>query len=112
MSAKRISVRQTAPNTFAVIDADGRIIRDGFSIPRLAWMWAGKRGLHKGQDRIKRETKIPEEYPDQKIFGLPFYALLSNRPYSRFLTEAKRGEWAEYISRVQPWEVNKYLEAY
>ncbi|MDQ5871567.1 MAG: glutamine synthetase, partial [Acidobacteriota bacterium] len=26
--------------------------------------------------------------------------------------EAKRGEWAEYISRVQPWEVEKYLEAY
>ena len=26
--------------------------------------------------------------------------------------EAKRGEWAEYISRVQPWEVDKYLEAY
>ena len=26
--------------------------------------------------------------------------------------EAKRGEWAEYISRVQPWETAKYLEAY
>ena len=26
--------------------------------------------------------------------------------------EAKRGEWAEYISRVQPWEVEKYLETY
>src|SRR5213593_3155500 len=30
---------------------------------------------------------------------------------SHFL-EAKRGEWAEYISRVQPWEVEKYLETY
>jgi glutamine synthetase len=26
--------------------------------------------------------------------------------------EAKRGEWAEYISRVQPWEIDKYLETY
>jgi glutamine synthetase len=26
--------------------------------------------------------------------------------------EAKRGEWAEYISRVQPWEIEKYLETY
>jgi len=26
--------------------------------------------------------------------------------------EAKRGEWAEYISRVQPWETEKYLESY
>jgi len=26
--------------------------------------------------------------------------------------EAKRGEWAEYISTVQPWEVQKYLETY
>jgi glutamine synthetase len=26
--------------------------------------------------------------------------------------EAKRGEWAEYISTVQPWEVSKYLETY
>jgi glutamine synthetase len=26
--------------------------------------------------------------------------------------QAKRGEWAEYISRVQPWEIEKYLEAY
>ena len=26
--------------------------------------------------------------------------------------EAKRGEWAEYISRVQPWETEKYLETY
>src|SRR5207244_2976839 len=30
---------------------------------------------------------------------------------SHFL-EAKRSEWAEYISRVQPWEVEKYLESY
>jgi len=26
--------------------------------------------------------------------------------------EAKRAEWAEYISRVQPWETEKYLETY
>jgi glutamine synthetase len=26
--------------------------------------------------------------------------------------EAKRGEWEEYISKVQPWEVEKYLETY
>jgi glutamine synthetase len=30
---------------------------------------------------------------------------------SHFL-EAKRGEWSEYISRVQPWETEKYLESY
>jgi glutamine synthetase len=28
------------------------------------------------------------------------------------LVEAKRGEWAEYISRVQPWEIETYLEGY
>ena len=27
-------------------------------------------------------------------------------------TEAKRKEWAEYISRVQPWEIDQYLEQY
>jgi len=26
--------------------------------------------------------------------------------------DAKRSEWAEYISRVQPWETEKYLETY
>ena len=26
--------------------------------------------------------------------------------------QAKRAEWAEYISRVQPWEVERYLETY
>ncbi|MDQ2979630.1 MAG: glutamine synthetase, partial [Acidobacteriota bacterium] len=26
--------------------------------------------------------------------------------------EAKRAEWAEYISKVQPWEIEKYLDMY
>ncbi len=26
--------------------------------------------------------------------------------------EAKRAEWAEYISQVQPWETEKYLDSY
>jgi glutamine synthetase len=30
----------------------------------------------------------------------------------KHFTQAKRGEWEEYISKVQPWEVEKYLETY
>lgn len=93
----RVTVRPCA-NGFALIGADGQVIADGFKTPQLAWMRAGRKGLHKGKQRINRDTKIiPEAMADERIFGLPFYAALTNRPYQRFFLEAKRGEWGTLV---------------
>jgi glutamine synthetase len=53
--------------------------------------------LSEALDNLERDDVVTEALGDH-ILG-------------HFL-EAKRGEWAEYISKVQPWEVDKYLETY
>jgi hypothetical protein len=94
MPAKQISVRQTGLNSFAVIGADGVIIRDNFSRPQVAWMWAAKRGLHQGAAKRKREaTAIPSNLEDEQILGLKLLARLSNTSYPVFLARAKSGEY-------------------
>jgi hypothetical protein len=98
VSAKRVSVRQTGPNTFAVIGADAQIVRDNFPTPQVAWMWAAKRGLHEGAAKRKREaTAIPSDLEDQRILGLKVLARLSNTSYGVFLSRAKSGEYGSLI---------------
>ena len=98
MSAKRISVRQTGPNRFAVAGADGRIVRDNFPTLQVAWMWAAKRGLHQGRNKRKRETReIPNALVDDQIFGLPLLAKMSNLSYGEFLSRAHSGEFGPLI---------------
>jgi hypothetical protein len=96
MPKQKVTVRQSG-NGFALIGADGQVIRDGFKTLHTAWMYAGVKGLHKGRDRAKRETVIPAAHADEQIFGLPYYAHLSNRPYPRFFLEAKAGKWGTLI---------------
>jgi hypothetical protein len=94
VSAKRVSVRQTGPNSFAVVGADGAIVRDNFPIPAVAWMRAAKRGLHQGAAKRKREARaIPSNLEDEQILGLPVLARLSNTSYPVFLERAKAGEY-------------------
>jgi hypothetical protein len=94
MSAKRISVRQTGPNSFAAISADGRIFRDNFPTPQVALMWAARRGLYQGVTKRKREARaIPSNLEDEQILGLPLLARLSNTSYPEFLKRAKAGEY-------------------
>ena len=94
MSAKRISVRPTGPNSFAVIGADGAIIRDNFKTLQAAWMWSAKAGLHQGAAKRKREaTAIPSDLEDERILGLKLLARLSNVSYEKFLSRAKDGEF-------------------
>ena len=94
MSAKRVSVRQTWPNSFAVVGSDGRIVRDNFTHLKVAWMWAAKQGLHKGRDKRKRQaTAIPSDLEDEQILGIPLLARLSNTSYPVFLERAKAGEY-------------------
>ena len=94
MSAKRVSVRQTGPNSFAVVGSDGRIVRDNFTHLKVAWMWAAKQGLHKGRDKRKRQaTAIPSDLEDEQILGIPLLARLSNTSYPVFLERAKAGEY-------------------
>jgi hypothetical protein len=88
-----ISVRQTGPNTFGVFD-DGQIARDGFTNPKVGWMWAGKRKLHVGTAKRRRgATAIPSDLEDERILGLPLLARLSNTSYPVFLERAKAGEY-------------------
>jgi hypothetical protein len=101
MSPKRIrsvTVRPSGPNSFAVVGSDGRIIRDGFSNSKVAWMWAAKQGLHKGHDKRKRETRaIPNDLVNDQIIGLPLLARLSNLSYDVFRQRAHAGEFGPLI---------------
>jgi hypothetical protein len=98
VSAKRVSVRQTGPNSFAVIGADAQIVRDNFPTPQVAWMWAAKRGLHQGAAKRRREsTAIPGDLEDERILGLPVLARLTNKSYGEFLARAKAGEYGPLI---------------
>jgi len=98
MSAKRVSVRQTGPNSFAVVGSDGRIVRDNFTHLKVAWMWAAKQGLHKGRDKRKRQaTAIPSDLEDEQILGIPLLARLSNTSYPVFLERAKAGEYGPLV---------------
>jgi hypothetical protein len=99
MPAKQqILVRPTGPNSFAVIAADGRIVRDHFTRPQVAWMWAAKRGLHQGRNKRKREaTAIPSGLEDEQILGPKMLARLSNISYAVFLSRAKSGEYGPLI---------------
>ena len=98
MAKKVITVRQTGPDSFAVIGAAGRVVRDGFTNPKIAWMWAANRGLHKGRDKRKREAReIPNDLVNEQIFGLPLLAKLSNVSYNEFRQRAHAGEFGPLI---------------
>jgi glutamine synthetase len=36
---------------------------------------------------------------------------LGEHIYERYI-DAKRGEWEEYIERVSPWEIDRYMGQY
>src|SRR5580765_7928422 len=75
------------------------------------------RNVFKMSEREKRRLKIDQlpanlsEALDNLERDEVVTDALGEHILQHFL-EAKRGEWAEYISRVQPWEVDKYLETY
>ena len=75
------------------------------------------RNVFKMSEREKRRLRIDQlpanlsEALDNLEKDEVVMSALGEHILNHFL-EAKRGEWAEYISRVQPWEVEKYLEAY
>lgn len=98
MATKKITVREIGPGDFAVIDAAGAIVRDGFSTPKIAWMWAAKKGLHESpKKRGPRAAEIPADLLEERIYGLPLLARLSNIPYPRFLPRAHAGEFGPLI---------------
>ena len=75
-----------------------RSLADGFKTLQLAWMHAGRKGLHEGKyRRAKRENQIPESLMDQRWLGVPLIADLQNRPYERVLPEVKAGLWGTPI---------------
>jgi L-glutamine synthetase (EC 6.3.1.2) len=68
-------------------------------------------------EREKRRRKI-EQLPANLSEALDFLEkddvvknALGEHIHQHFV-EAKRAEWATYISRVHPWEVEEYLQAY
>jgi glutamine synthetase len=75
------------------------------------------RNVFKMSEREKRRLRI-EQLPanlSDALDNLEKDDVVTDALGEHILThflEAKRGEWAEYISRVQPWEVEKYLEVY
>ena len=78
-----------------MVGAQSRPSDDG-DVPGGAWD-GELPDLSEALDNLERDEVVTEA--------------LGEHILSHFL-EAKRAEWAEYISRVQPWEVDKYLEAY
>src|ERR1700682_3227568 len=75
------------------------------------------RNVFKMSEREKRRLRIDQlpAHPSEALDNLEkddvVTGALGEHILNHFL-EAKRGEWAEYISRVQPWEVEKYLDMY
>lgn len=95
---RQVTVRQTGPDSFAVVGRNGRIIHDHFTHPKTAWMWAGKRGLHKGRDKRERQAReIPNNLANDQIFGLPLLAHMSNISYQQFRQRAHAGEFGPLI---------------
>jgi hypothetical protein len=98
MSAKRISVRQTGPNSFAVIGTDGRIIHDSFPTLQVAWMWAAKRGLHQGRNKRKREAiTAPADLENERILKPKLIAFLEGKSYGTTLARVKAGAYGPVI---------------
>ena len=75
------------------------------------------RNIFEMSQREKRRLKIDElpanlsEACDNLEKDTVVKDFLGEHILTHFL-EAKRSEWAEYISRVQPWETEQYLEKY
>src|SRR5450631_2340507 len=114
----RIEVRMPDPScnpylAFAVMLASGM---DGVK-NRMDPGEPVDKNIFKMSEREKRRLRI-DQLPanlSEAIDNLEKDAVVTDALGEHILThylEAKRGEWAEYISRVQPWEVDKYLEAY
>jgi glutamine synthetase len=75
------------------------------------------RNIFEMSQREKRRLKIDElpanlsEACDNLEKDTVVKDFLGEHILTHFL-EAKRSEWAEYISRVQPWETERYLDKY
>jgi glutamine synthetase len=76
-----------------------------------------ERNIFTMSEREKRRLKI-DQLPanlSEALDNLEKDDVVKNSLGEHILThfsEAKRKEWAEYISRVQPWEIDQYLEQY
>ena len=67
----KISVQKIGPKNYAVIDADGRTLHDGFRTLQTAWMWAAKQGLHRSPRKRIPVTEISADLEGERILGLP-----------------------------------------
>ena len=90
------------------VESDGKSMDPGEPVDR---------NIFKMSEREKRRLRI-DQLPanlSEACDNLEKDAVVTEALGEHILThylEAKRGEWAEYISRVQPWETEKYLETY
>jgi hypothetical protein len=98
----QIGVRATGPDTFGVFRADGKVIRDGFLNPKVAWMWAAKQGLHRSPRHAslrhipKREVvQIPPD--DDEILNPKKISRLEGQSYETILTHLKAGKYGRVI---------------
>ncbi len=75
------------------------------------------RNIFKMSEREKRRLRI-DQLPanlSEALDNLEKDTVVTEALGEHILThylEAKRGEWAEYISKVHPWETQKYVETY
>jgi hypothetical protein len=94
MAASKISVREIEPGNFVVIDSGGHTLRSGFDNPRVAWMWAGRKGLHKSPKRQQSDVirEVPSELVDEQILRLPLLAKMSDMSVDTFIGIAKSGQ--------------------
>ena len=88
----RISVRQTA-HGFAVIDADGVVLRDGLKTKAVAWMWAANAGLHTGYYKRRPKPELPDDLAGHQLLRPRLIAALDGVSYGSALGGVKSGRY-------------------
>src|SRR5262245_31346888 len=93
---KTVLVRQTA-HGFAVVDAAGKILRDGLKTAPVAWMWAANRGLHIGHYRRQPKTELPADLIGLQLLSPKLIAALDGVSYGHALQGVKTGRYGTPI---------------
>jgi hypothetical protein len=92
----KISVRPTA-HGFAVVDAGGKVLRDGLKTAAIGWMWAANRGLHTGYYKRQPKPQIPADLAGEQLLRPKLIAALDGISYGEALKRIKAGRYGPPI---------------
>jgi len=97
MSKQTQATIRSSPSGFALVDAGGAVIRDGFRTRALAAMWGTRQKLYTGTTPRRQKIAIPAELEDHRVLKRPVAATLVGEGYPRFLEESNAGLWGPVI---------------